>query len=173
MFDLARFNAAAYDLKLRGGYLGGALYNAIYDSSTTLPVLWGDTGAGGVLGTLALNRNDSMFLSWDQRTFSGMSGEMTQYAAIVLGHEAGHALIGTSDPYNVSLVENALRTSFGEKPRTTYNNQSINQGRPDKSYWGDLILVNYFKDLFGESKSDESGNGNSGGQGSSSGKIGK
>ncbi len=56
-------------------------------------------------------------------------------AAIVLGHELGHALIGLRDPWPVlpgatcggvvTLVENPLRAALGVEPRTTYNDFNI------------------------------------------------
>lgn len=42
-------------------------------------------------------------------------------AAVVLGHELGHALLGLSDPQNVILVENPIRENLGIAMRPTYH----------------------------------------------------
>ena len=66
-------------------------------------------------------------------------GNYPDSGAITIGHELGHAYMGEIDPFNVYVVENPLRKSFGVPKRPRYDpdayDNPINRGDNTGLIW--------------------------------------
>jgi hypothetical protein len=129
--QLANFNNAMEMLRDEGGDLGTAMYNAAnskgegaFDLKVIHSVDSGGTSGikdGKNAGSVGFNMDEKSLIT-PEDILDAPADALSSSAAVTAGHEFGHAMIGLSDPMNVTAVENPLRESTDDPkgPRKEY-----------------------------------------------------
>ena len=121
-----------------GGDLGYAMFNRIVNGEK-IKIKF-DPSDTAYSESTHVGLNPDYYL-WFRGGTPMMPSEAFSYEpAVILGHELGHHLIGLTDPFNVSIVENRLRKSFAENynrvgfiRRTSYQGYALGLIEPTNS----------------------------------------